>query len=98
VEDVQALLDPYYALVREQLEQRGGTVEKFIGDAVVAIFGVPVAHEDDPERAIRAALDMQTALARFNARRQAQDPEATRLQMRIGINTGEGSQIGRAHV
>ena len=47
-EDVRATLSPYYARLREQIEQRGGTVEKFIGDAVMAVFGAPVAHEDDP--------------------------------------------------
>src|SRR5947199_7735684 len=73
----------------EQIRKHGGTVEKYIGDAVMAVFGAPFAHEDDPDRAIRAALDMQTALAQFNEQRQAQDPAATRLQMRIGINTGE---------
>src|SRR5438067_1414134 len=54
-EDVRALLSNYHARVREQLERFGGTVEKFIGDAVVALFGAPVAHEDDSERAVRAA-------------------------------------------
>jgi class 3 adenylate cyclase len=48
-EDVRARLAPYYARLRQELEQFGGTVEKFIGDAVVALFGAPVAHEDDPE-------------------------------------------------
>ena len=55
-EDVRALLGPYHARLRDELERRGGTVEKFIGDAVMALFGAPVAHEDDPERAVRAAL------------------------------------------
>ena len=54
-EDVRATLSPYYARLREELERHGGTVEKFIGDAVMAVFGAPVAHEDDPERAVRAA-------------------------------------------
>src|SRR5713226_5330380 len=48
-EDVRATLSPYYARLRDQIEQRGGTVEKFIGDAVMAVFGAPVSHEDDPE-------------------------------------------------
>ena len=56
VEDVRGTLQPYHALLREQLERHGGTVEKFIGDAVMAVFGAPVAHEDDPERAVRSAL------------------------------------------
>ena len=84
VEDVHAMLDPYYRLVREQLEQRGGTVEKYIGDAVVAIFGVPVAHEDDPERAVRAALAIQEALAVLNERRPELD-----LHVRAAVTTGE---------
>ncbi|MEX2647005.1 MAG: adenylate/guanylate cyclase domain-containing protein, partial [Gaiellaceae bacterium] len=50
-EEVRALLQPYHARLRELLERHGGTVEKFIGDAVMAVFGAPVAHEDDPERA-----------------------------------------------
>ena len=55
-EDVRALLDPYWQRLRDELERFGGTVEKFIGDAVMALFGAPIAHEDDPERAVRAAL------------------------------------------
>src|SRR5436309_320469 len=55
-EDVRARLAPYYVRLRTELERFGGTVEKFIGDAVVALFGAPVAHEDDPERAVRAAF------------------------------------------
>src|SRR5437764_144596 len=55
-EDVAAILRPYHERLRSELERFGGTVEKFIGDAVMALFGAPVAHEDDPERAVRAAL------------------------------------------
>ena len=55
-EDVEAILRPYHERLRSELERYGGTVEKFIGDAVVALFGAPIAHEDDPERAVRAAL------------------------------------------
>src|ERR671934_2578936 len=55
-EDVEAILEPYHARLRSELERHGGTVEKFIGDAVVAVFGAPVVHEDDPERAVRACL------------------------------------------
>ncbi len=88
-EDMRAILTGYFNLMTEQIRKHDGTVEKYIGDAVMAVFGAPIAHEDDPDRALRAALDMQAALARFNQQRQSFDPEATRLQMRIGINTGE---------
>lgn len=87
-EDMRAILASYFNLMAEQIRRHGGTVEKYIGDAVMAVFGAPVAHEDDPDRALRAALDMQTALKRFNITR-ARDREMTRLQMRIGVNTGE---------
>jgi class 3 adenylate cyclase/tetratricopeptide (TPR) repeat protein len=77
-EDVRALLSAYHNRVRSELERYGGTVEKFIGDAVMALFGAPTAHEDDPERAVRAALAV-----RDWAR------EEGGLQVRIGITTGE---------
>ncbi len=93
-EDLRAILGVYFNLMTEELRRHGGTVEKYIGDAVMAVFGAPITHEDDPDRAVRAALDMQGALARFNQRRQAQDPEAIWLQMRIGINTGEVAAPG----
>jgi class 3 adenylate cyclase/tetratricopeptide (TPR) repeat protein len=93
-EDMRAILAGYFNLMAEQIRRHGGTVEKYIGDAVMAVFGAPLAHEDDPDRAIRAALDMQTALNNFNTLRQAHDPETTRLQMRIGINTGEVAAPG----
>jgi class 3 adenylate cyclase/tetratricopeptide (TPR) repeat protein len=84
VEDVRAMLAPYFALARERLEQYGGTVEKFIGDAIVAVFGAPVARENDPERAVRAALAIREALAESNER----NPELD-LHVRIAVNTGE---------
>jgi len=77
-EDVRRLLQPYHARVRAELERFGGTVEKFIGDAVMAVFGAPVAHEDDPERAVRAALTVREAIATDDG-----------LDVRIGITTGE---------
>jgi len=76
-EDVRALLSRYHSRVRAELERHGGTVEKFIGDAVMALFGAPVAHEDDPERAIRAAL----AIRDF--------ARAEGTELRVGITTGE---------
>src|SRR6202521_5011129 len=78
-EDVRSVLAPYYARLRTELERFGGTVEKFIGDAVMALFGAPVAHEDDPERAVRAALAI---------RDWVMEQEAG-LQVRIAVNTGE---------
>jgi class 3 adenylate cyclase/tetratricopeptide (TPR) repeat protein len=77
-EDVEAMLAPYHGRLRYELERWGGTVEKFIGDAVVALFGAPVAGESDPERAIRAALAIRDWIA-----------EEGKLQVRIGVNTGE---------
>ena len=66
VEDVRGLLAPYYQRLRTELQRFGGTVEKFIGDAVMSLFGAPTAHEDDPERAVRAALAIQSAIAELN--------------------------------
>ncbi|MBA2569428.1 MAG: AAA family ATPase [Actinobacteria bacterium] len=77
-EDVRAVLEPYHARLRTELEQRGGTVEKFIGDAVMALFGAPTAHEDDPERAVRAALAIRDWIR-----------EEGHLQLRIAVTTGE---------
>ena len=77
-EDVRRFLQPLHARLRSELERRGGTVEKFIGDAVMAVFGAPVVHEDDPERAVRAALAILEALA-----------EDGEVEVRIGITTGE---------
>jgi class 3 adenylate cyclase/tetratricopeptide (TPR) repeat protein len=84
VEDVRGTLQPYHQLLRKELERYGGTVEKFIGDAVMALFGAPVAHEDDPERAVRAALSIQDAVARLR-----EDDPRLDLHLRIGVNTGE---------
>ena len=83
-EDVRAILTPYFARVRSEIEAFGGTVEKFIGDAVMAVFGAPVAHGDDPERAVRAALAMCAAVEELNR----SDPELE-LRVRIAVNTGE---------
>ena len=77
-EDVEAILRPYHDRLRFELERHGGTVEKFIGDAVMALFGAPLAHEDDPERAVRAALAI-----RDWAREEGE------LEVRVGITTGE---------
>ena len=83
-EDVRARLRPYHARLRTEIEAYGGTVEKFVGDAVMAVFGAPVAHEDDAERAVRAALTILEAIAELN-----EADSALSLRVRIGINTGE---------
>ena len=83
-EDVRRVLDPYYRRAREELERYGGTVEKFIGDAVMALFGSPVSHEDDPERAVRAAYAVREAVHGL-----ASGEDTPALQVRIGITTGE---------
>jgi class 3 adenylate cyclase len=83
-EDVQARLRPYHAAVRAEIESFGGIVEKFIGDAVVGIFGAPIAYGDDAERAVRSALTVRDTIA-------AMDEADRRLELkvRIGVNTGE---------
>ena len=83
-EDVRARIRPYHARLRQELERFGGTVEKFIGDAVMAVFGAPVAHEDDPERAVRAGLRILEAIADLNM----QDAELS-LAVRVGVESGE---------
>jgi class 3 adenylate cyclase/tetratricopeptide (TPR) repeat protein len=83
-EDVHALLRAYHESARDELERYGGSVEKFIGDAVVGVFGAPAAHEDDPERAVRAALAVRDAVARLNDDEPGRD-----LHVRIAVNTGE---------
>ena len=88
-EELRPLLRTYFATMADCVHRHGGIVEKFIGDAIMGVFGLPRTHEDDSARAIRAALDMYEALAQLNGDRQNQDPTATDLRMRIGINTGE---------
>ena len=83
-EDVHGLLRAYYASVRSEFERFGGTVAKFIGDAVFVLFGAPRAHEDDPERAVRAALAGVHAVAKLNAAHPELD-----LHVHIGVTTGE---------
>jgi class 3 adenylate cyclase len=82
-EDVRATLRPYHARVRREIERFGGTVEKFIGDAVMAVFGAPVAHEDDAERAVRSALRILGAIDELN------EQEGLGLAVRAAVDTGE---------
>jgi class 3 adenylate cyclase len=83
-EDVRARIRPYHARLRSEIEGYGGTVEKFIGDAVMAMFGAPTAHEDDPERAVRAGLRIIEAISQLN-----EDDPGLDLSVRVGIETGE---------
>src|SRR3990170_1219193 len=86
-ERLQEVLATYFTAMREEIEAEGGTVEKFIGDAVMAAFGVPMAHEDDPSRALRAALRMRRRLDEVNNGLQARFGVPPRT--RTGVNTGE---------
>jgi class 3 adenylate cyclase len=82
-EDVRAILGPYHETVRREIESFGGLVEKFVGDAVMGVFGAPTAYGDDAERAMRAALAVMDAVRELNASDPALD-----LQLRIAVNTG----------
>jgi class 3 adenylate cyclase len=99
-EDVRAILTPYHSTVRDELASFGGVVEKFVGDAVMAVFGAPIAHGDDPERAVRAALAVREAVGALNR----EQPELE-LRIRGAVNTGEAvvtlsarPQLGEAMV
>ena len=85
-EEVRELLSQYFETARTLIERYGGTVEKFIGDAVMAAWGVPVATEDDAERAVRAALDLVTAVEALGLEVGARD-----LAARVGVLTGEAA-------
>ena len=82
-EDVDSLLGEYFARATRAIESHGGTIEKFIGDAVVGVFGVPALREDDPERAVRAGLRIVEAFEGMTR------PDGSPLQVRVGVNTGE---------
>jgi predicted ATPase/class 3 adenylate cyclase len=86
-ESVRDLMFRYFHTVRSAIERHGGTVEKFIGDAVLAVFGVPVAHEDDALRALRAAAEMRDRLERLND--ELERRFGSRIALHIGVNTGE---------
>ena len=83
-EDVRATLRTYHDRLKREIERFGGTVEKFVGDAVMAVFGAPVAHEDDAERAVRAALRIAQAIEELN-----EDRPGLELAIRAAVNTGE---------
>jgi class 3 adenylate cyclase/tetratricopeptide (TPR) repeat protein len=86
-ERVGLILSRYANAVRDVIQTWGGSVEKFIGDAVVGAFGIPATHEDDPARALRAALEIHARLDELNA--QLETTHGVRLTVRIGVNTGD---------
>ena len=92
-EEMRAILTEFFATMRRQIQRHGGSVEKYIGDAIMAVFGLPVAHEDDPVRAIRAALDMQASLHALNASLASDDSGISGLAGLNGLN-GLAAQDG----
>jgi len=86
-ESLRGVVSRYFDLARAALERHGGTVEKFIGDAVVAVFGVPVAHEDDALRAARAAFELRESLVELNG--ELERIWGAHIRIRIGINSGD---------
>ncbi len=86
-ETLRGVMQRYFAVSRKALERHGGTVEKFIGDAVMAVFGIPVLHEDDAIRAVRAAAEMRERLATLNGELDAE--LGVTIRTRTGVNTGE---------
>jgi class 3 adenylate cyclase/tetratricopeptide (TPR) repeat protein len=86
-EAMRMVLDRYFAVLQEQVQRHGGVVEKFIGDAVMAVFGIPLLNEDDALRAVRAAGDIPPAVEELN--RELERRFAVRLQVRVGVDTGE---------
>ena len=94
-ESLRRVLARYFDVAREAVGRHGGVVEKFIGDAVMAVFGVPQVHEDDALRAVRAAEELRGALEHLNE--ELQREYGTKLAVRIGLNTGEVvTGLGRA--
>jgi class 3 adenylate cyclase/tetratricopeptide (TPR) repeat protein len=86
-ESLRSLMSRFFEDMRVVLERHGGTVEKFIGDAVMAVFGIPAVHEDDALRAVRAAAEMRDALASLN--KELERDRGVTIESRIGVNTGD---------
>lgn len=86
-EELRGILASYFGALARQIQRYEGTIDKYIGDAVMAVFGAPISHEDDAERAINAAMAMQTSIARLND--DLDRRHGVRLSLRIGVNTGE---------
>ncbi len=83
-EDIASVINEFFTRMVKVVHKYGGSVDKFLGDALMVLFGAPVAHHDDPERAIRASLEMQEEMGRFNREKNFASP----LAMSIGVNTG----------
>ncbi|HEX4186271.1 MAG TPA: adenylate/guanylate cyclase domain-containing protein [Solirubrobacteraceae bacterium] len=96
-EAVKSLIDRCLTRLAQEVERFGGRVDKFIGDNVMAVFGAPVAHEQDPERAVRAALGMQAAMAELNG--ELLSEHGFEFALRVGVNTGEvlAGRVGDAY-
>jgi class 3 adenylate cyclase len=95
-EQFRALLSAFFEEMAQQIRAFGGTVEKYAGDAIMAVFGVPQVHEDDAERAVRAAVAMQESLRQLNP--MFEQEYGARLELRVGLATGEAvaaAQSGR---
>jgi class 3 adenylate cyclase len=86
-EEVKSIVDRAFEGLAELVTLYGGSVDKIIGDEIMAVFGAPQAHEDDPERAVRCALEMQRNLAAYS--HQLERDRGVKLGMRVGVNTGE---------
>ena len=92
-ESFRQVMRRYFEAARRVIEQHGGTVEKFIGDAVMAVFGVPVLHEDDALRAVRAAAGLREQIAVLN--RALEADFGASVSVRTGVNTGPVAAPGR---
>ncbi len=86
-EEMRAILGRHFGALAREIQHFGGTIDKYIGDAVMAVFGAPVSHEDDAERAVSAAMAMREAISRENDTLERE--HGVRLSLRIGVNTGE---------
>ena len=86
-EELRGILASYFNVLARQIQRYEGTIDKYIGDAVMAVFGAPISHEDDAERAVHAALAMQASIVRLND--DLERRYGVRLALRIGVNTGE---------
>lgn len=85
-EEVFSLINRYLAVLIEQVYKYGGVIDKFTGDGIMALFGAPIAHENDPERAVRATIEMNNALSRLNAKIRSE--MGVKLQVRLGVHYG----------